>query len=94
MNKNNPDPFPPTSDFSVVLGGPLYQLMRRTRLSDDALALVHRRILATVIITWVPLLVLSLVEKQRDGRGFRRRSRSAEVGNGLVQQEVTQHETQ
>ena len=62
MNKNNPDPFPPTSDFSVVLGGPLYQLMRRTRLSDDALALVHRRILATLIITWVPLLVLSLVE--------------------------------
>ena len=62
MNKNNPDPFPPTADFSVVLGGPLYQLMRRTRLSDDALALVHRRILATLIITWVPLLVLSLVE--------------------------------
>jgi hypothetical protein len=62
VNKNNPDPFPPTSDFSVVLGGPLYQLMRRTRLSDDTLALVHRRILATLIITWVPLLVLSLVE--------------------------------
>ena len=62
MNKNNLDPFPPTSDFSVVLGGPLYQLMRRTRLSDDTLALVHRRILATLIITWVPLLVLSLVE--------------------------------
>jgi len=55
-------PFPPPSDFSVVLGGPLYQLLRRTRLSDDALALVHRRIIAGVVITWVPLLLLSLLE--------------------------------
>jgi hypothetical protein len=46
----------------VVLGGPLYQLLRRARLSDDALALVHRRILAGVLITWVPLLLLSLFE--------------------------------
>jgi len=45
-----------------VLGGPLYQLLRRTRLSDDALALVHRRIIAGVVITWVPLLLLSLLE--------------------------------
>jgi hypothetical protein len=54
--------FPPPSDFSVVLGGPLYQLLRRTHLSDDALALVHRRILAFLIVTWVPLLLLSLFE--------------------------------
>ena len=45
-----------------MLGGPLYQLLRRTRLSDDALAMVHRRILAGVVITWLPLLVLSLLE--------------------------------
>lgn len=45
-----------------MLGGPLYQLLRRTRLSDDALALVHRRIIAGVVITWVPLLLLSLLE--------------------------------
>jgi len=56
------DRFPAPPDFSVVLGGPLYQLLRRTRLSDDALALVHRRILAAVLITWAPLLVLSLLE--------------------------------
>ena len=48
-----------------MLGGPLYQLLRRTHLSDDALALVHRRVLAGVMITWVPLLVLSLLEGQR-----------------------------
>ena len=62
MNKSNPDPFPAIEDFSVVLGGPLYQLLRRTHLSDDTLALVHRRILAMLTITWVPLLLLSLVE--------------------------------
>jgi hypothetical protein len=50
------------ADFSVVLGGPLFQLLRRTRLSDDGLALMHRRIFAAVLITWVPLLLLSMFE--------------------------------
>ena len=50
------------ADFSLVLGGPLYQLLRRSRLSDDALTLVHRRILAGVLITWLPLLLLSAWE--------------------------------
>ena len=36
-------------DFSLVLGGPLYQLWRGTRLTDDALYLLHRRLL--VIMT-------------------------------------------
>ena len=62
MNAPGRVPFAPPADFSVVLGGPLYQLLRRTRLSDDGLALVHRRILAGVLITWVPLLLLSLFE--------------------------------
>ena len=51
-----------TADFSLVLGGPLYQLLRRSHLSDDALELVHRRILAGVLITWLPLLLLSTWE--------------------------------
>ena len=58
-------PSPPAqepADFSLVLGGPLYQLLRRSRLSDDALTLVHRRILAGVLITWLPLLLLSAWE--------------------------------
>src|SRR6185503_8073511 len=50
------------ADFSLVLGGPLYQLLRRSRLSDDALTLVHRRILAFVLVTWLPLLILSALE--------------------------------
>ena len=48
-------------DFSLVLGGPLYQLFRRAHLSGDATQLVHRRILAALVITWLPLLILSLV---------------------------------
>lgn len=53
---------PPASDFSLVLGGPLYQLLRRTRLSGSALELLHRRILFLVGITWLPLLILSLLD--------------------------------
>jgi hypothetical protein len=49
-------------DFSLILGGPLYQLLRRTHLSGDALELVQQRILFIAAITWLPLLVLSLVE--------------------------------
>ena len=47
-------------DFSLVLGGPLYQLLRRARLSDDALSLTHKRIIVMCSIAWLPLLVLSL----------------------------------
>ena len=50
------------SDFSLVLGGPLYQLWRGTLLADDTLHLLHRRVLAMVLLTWVPLLLLSIVE--------------------------------
>jgi hypothetical protein len=46
-------------DFSLVLGGPLYQLFRRARLSGNALELLQRRILAFWVITWLPLLCLS-----------------------------------
>jgi len=46
-------------DFSLVLGGPLYQLLRRARLSDDALHLQRRRIIVIALLAWLPLLVLS-----------------------------------
>jgi len=50
------------ADFSLVLGGPLYQLWRGTRLTDITLHLVRRRVLAFVLLTWVPLLLLSIAE--------------------------------
>jgi hypothetical protein len=49
-------------DFSLVLGGPLYQLWRRARLSGDALQLLRRRIVVLSLLAWVPLLALSIAE--------------------------------
>jgi hypothetical protein len=50
----------PPEDFSLVLGGPLFQLLRRSRLSDDALSLLRRRIVVLSLVAWLPLLVLSV----------------------------------
>ena len=55
-------------DFSLVLGGPLFQLCRRMRLSGDALEWLHRRILATTVFVWLPLLLLSLLQNHPFGR--------------------------
>ena len=51
-------------DFSLVLGGPLFQLFRRAHLSDDALSLVHKRAIGISLICWLPLLALSAFEGQ------------------------------
>jgi len=59
-NELHPDP----SDFSFVLGGPLFQLMRRARVSDDALELLHRRIIVISLFSWLPLLLLSVLQGQ------------------------------
>jgi hypothetical protein len=58
---------PSQMDFSVVLGGPLYQLMRRVHVVDDAFELVRTRTIAIVAIAWVPLLVLSVLDGQALG---------------------------
>jgi hypothetical protein len=49
-------------DLSVMLGGPLYQLYRRTHVSGAALELLHRRVIALALLAWLPLLVLSLTD--------------------------------
>ena len=54
-------------DFSLVLGGPLFQLLRRTHLSGDALELMRRRLILLSLLAWVPLLLLSVVEGQALG---------------------------
>ena len=50
------------TDFSLVLGGPLYQLLRRSHVSGDALELVRQRIIIISLLAWLPLLVLSALE--------------------------------
>jgi hypothetical protein len=49
-------------NFSIVLGGPLYQLLRRAHMAGDALELARRRILAFALVGWLPLLLLSLAQ--------------------------------
>jgi len=53
-----------SEDFSLVHGGPLFQLLLRTHLSGDDLTLAARRINVLVLITWAPLLVLAAVDGQ------------------------------
>ena len=55
-------PHPDPDDFTLVLGGPLFQLFRKLHLTGDALELARRRILVLAAVAWVPLLVLSLLE--------------------------------
>ncbi len=56
-------------DFSLVLGGPLFQLLRRTHLADDALLLVRQRIIVISLLAWLPLLLLSALEGNLWGGG-------------------------
>ena len=58
---------PGRQDFSLVLGGPLFQLLRRTHLAGDALELLRQRILLIPLLAWLPLLVLSLIEGEALG---------------------------
>jgi hypothetical protein len=53
-----------STDFSLVLGGPLFQLLRRAHLTGDALELLQRRVLVISMLAWLPLLVLSILEGQ------------------------------
>jgi hypothetical protein len=46
-------------DFSLVLGGPLFQMFLRTHLSGDALELLQRRMIVIAGVAWLPLLLLS-----------------------------------
>ena len=49
-------------DFSLVLGGPLFQLLRGSHLADDALGHVLQRIIVISLFAWLPLFALSGLE--------------------------------
>ena len=66
--KDHPLLEPP--NFSLVLGGPLFQLLRRAHLSDDALELLRKRIVVITLLTWLPLLLLSAMEGHAWGRSI------------------------
>jgi hypothetical protein len=62
--KKTIDSLDKSTDFSLVLGGPLFQLLRRAHLAGDALQLVQWRIVVISLLAWLPLLVLSALEGQ------------------------------
>lgn len=47
-------------DFSVVLGGPLFQILRKAHLQGDHLELLRRRLIFLIGITWLPLFLLTV----------------------------------
>jgi len=49
-------------DFSLVLGGPLFRVLRRTWLCGEGLELMRRRIVALCTLCWLPLLALTALE--------------------------------
>ena len=75
MNSPTPDPIDEpvflqdAPDFSLVLGGPLFQFLRRAHLSDDAMTMVRQRIIIISLFAWLPLLVLSTLEGRVLGGG-------------------------
>ena len=51
-------------DFSLVLGGPLFQMFRKTHLTGDGLELVSQRIIIISLFVWLPLLLFSALQGQ------------------------------
>jgi hypothetical protein len=58
-------------DFSIVLGGPLYDFLLRHKLVRFALPNIFRRIATLVALTWLPLLLLSLKDALAFGHQVR-----------------------
>lgn len=51
-----------SKNFSLVLGGPLFQLLRRSKLTDDHMQLLMRRLTLLPLLAWLPLLALSVFD--------------------------------
>jgi hypothetical protein len=62
MAPAQPSLFKEPPDFSVVLGGPLYQLLRKARLEGDHLEHLRRRLIFLIGITWLPLFLLAVAD--------------------------------
>ncbi|MGZ4830754.1 MAG: hypothetical protein ACXV78_14040, partial [Candidatus Angelobacter sp.] len=62
---------PQPSDFSLALGGPLFQLHRRMHLTGEGLELLYRRLLVIPLFAWLPLLLLSVLDGHVLGGGFK-----------------------
>ncbi len=54
-------------NFSIVLGGPFFQLLRKVHLTGNALELLKQRIIIISLLAWLPLFVLTVIEGQAWG---------------------------
>lgn len=63
MNKADSE----NQDFSIVLGGPFFQLLRKAHLTGNALELIKKRIIIISLIAWLPLCILSIISGQAVG---------------------------
>lgn len=61
LSDDRPDLAFTAPDFSLILGGPLFQLLRRAHLEGNHLELLYRRIVVIAALAWLPLLVLIAV---------------------------------
>ncbi len=51
-------------EFSLVTGGPLFLIFRKSHLSGEALEHIYRRVIIVTLLTWLPLLLLASTEKE------------------------------
>lgn len=62
---------PERPGFSLMVGGPLYQILVRSRLLQPPLGLLERRVLALTAIAWLPLLLLAAIDgRLLAGQGY------------------------
>src|SRR3954471_21458784 len=61
---NEPAMLQEAPDFSLVMGGPVFQLLRRAHWSGDAMELLKRCILLITTVASLPLLILSWLNGQ------------------------------
>ena len=58
-------------NFSIVIGGPVYNLLLRLHLIRQTVPNMRRRFIALLVVIWLPLLVLSLREGMAFGHSVR-----------------------
>jgi hypothetical protein len=56
------DPLSDVKNFSLVLGGPLFQLWMKLGITDDAMHLLRKRFLLIPLLCWLPLFVITAIE--------------------------------
>jgi hypothetical protein len=65
-----PAPFQELPDFSLVSGGPLYQMLGRAHLAGPTLGLLRRQVVLSVVVCWVPLVVRGASSLSRRSKAF------------------------